>query len=292
MACSLTDGRSQPGWSGSEPDQMTEASYHDFDEPPVTEVALSFGFLDMPGLHVGLIGRFWESIRAEFPIVEHQPPYDMPAEPLEPMAAAPPMVELLDNVPVPRIWFKSLDGTKLIQLQQNWFAFNWQKSGGDAPYPRYPAVEEQFRNHAKRLVDFLEEQGLGDVAVTQCEVTYVNHIPLPGPGLSGIEHVLSSVTPGTGSFLPMPQQQRHGAIYIITKDDGTAVGRLHITANPGFRKSDSVPIIQLSLTARGYPLEQGENGIVEFIRLGRKWIVNGFVDVTTPEMHNEWGLHV
>lgn len=264
---------------------------HDFTDPPVTEVALAFGFLDIPGMHVGLIGSFWEKVRDDFPIVEHQPPHHMPAEPLEPTVAPTSGIEVLEAPPVPRAWFKSADETRLLQVQSNWFAFNWQKAGGDRPYPRYQAVEQQFRTYLSRFADFIEAEGLGDIGVTQCEVTYVNHIPLPGPGLSGLNHIIRPVGEGSGRFLPVPQQQRYGATYLISDADGTPAGRLHVSANPGFRKSDLKPILQLNLTARGYPRDVGENGIVQFLRLGREWVVRGFVDVTTPAMHQEWGLH-
>jgi uncharacterized protein (TIGR04255 family) len=272
-----------------------QASIFDFDDPPVTEVALSFGFLEVD-LHAGHIGRFWDAVRDDFPVVEHQPPYAMPPEPLdlEPVAATP-QIELLSGPPMPRVWLKNPTGTKLIQVQSNWFAFNWRKVAGDEEYPRYPFVEGEFRRYANLFVEFIAAEGLGDIAVTQCEVTYVNHIAPPSADLSHVDQVLSIVRPGSGRYLPVPQQVRHSSIYSVRVGD-RPVGRLHVSANPGFKKSDSQPIIQLSLTVRGYPHLLGvdrtntDDAVVAFLRLGREWIVNGFYDVTTAEMHRKWGL--
>lgn len=261
----------------------------DFEHPPVSEVVLSVGFLDLPRFHVGLIGRFWAMVSDDFPNVEHQPPYEMPIEPLiEAPVAEPPTVQVLDAPPVPRVWLRNANGTQLIQLQSNWFAFNWQNAGGIAEYPRYPAVAEQFLKYLRALVQFFEDNGVGDVGPTQCEVTYINHIepPLESDGLGGI---LALTSANSGVFLPQPAHQRLLAVYPISTPSGDRCGRLHVTALPGFRRSDNSPILALNLTARGFPLGEGENGIMEFMSLGREWVVRGFADVTTERMHEEWG---
>lgn len=262
----------------------------DFERPPVSEVVLSVGFLDLPGFHVGLIGRYWAMVSDDFPIVEQQPPYEMPIEPLfESPVAEPPAVQLLDAPPVPRVWLRNANGTQLIQLQSNWFAFNWQNAGGATEYPRYPAVEEQFLKYLRILVQFFEDNNVGDVGTTQCEVTYINHIEPPPESDGGLGEILSLASTASGMFLPQPAQQRHLAVYPISTASGDRCGRLHVTALPGLRRSDGLPILALNLTARGFPLGDGENGIMEFMRLGREWVVRGFVDVTTERMHEVWG---
>jgi uncharacterized protein (TIGR04255 family) len=262
----------------------------DFDRPPVNEVVLSAGFLDVPGLHAGQLGRYWDAIRDEFPNGEEQAPYDLPIEPLDPFAVTEPSAELVTAYPPPRLWLRSVDGEQLIQVQRNWFAFNWRRQGPEetSPYPRYPAVEERFTTQFRRLVDFIEAEGLGDVMTTQCEVTYINHIELPGPGFAGTETVLTMGGLRTSAFLPPTQRVRLDAAFTMTRDD-QPYGRLHVSAQPALRRSDNRPILMLNLTARGYPVGDGEDGVVNFLRLGREWVVRGFADVTTPEMHERWG---
>ncbi|MDP1795471.1 MAG: TIGR04255 family protein, partial [Acidimicrobiales bacterium] len=236
----------------------------------------------------GLLGEFWHQVRDEFPIVETQPPYEMPIETLaDEVQAETARVELLESLPIPRLWFRSEDGTQLLQVQSNWFAFNWQSAGGDAPYPRYPAVEERFLRYVRMLVEFLEVNGVGDVGPTQCEVTYINHITL-APGAS-FDDVLTLTSATSHEFLPAPAQHRHVVVYPMTTPTGDRFGRLHIASAPGVRRTDNVPILGLNLTARGFPLGHGEDGILGFMRLGREWVVRGFADVTSARMHEIWG---
>jgi hypothetical protein len=70
------------------------------------------------------------------------------------------------------------------------------------------------------------------------------------------------------------------------------VGRLHIAAEPAFRRSDSSPIVVLTLTARGRPLGVGLDGVLAFLDLGHEWIVRAFDSVTTSKMHRIWGRKV
>jgi hypothetical protein len=44
----------------------------------------------------------------------------------------------------------------------------------------------------------------------------------------------------------------------------------------------------LTLTARGAPIGAGVAGALEFLDLGRRWIVRGFADLTTERMHIAW----
>ena len=261
----------------------------DFEHPPVSEVVLSVGFLDLPQFHVGLIGRYWAMVSDDFPTVEQQPRYEMPIEPLvESPVAEPPAVQLLEAPPIPRVWLRNTNGDQLIQLQSDWFAFNWRNAGGTAEYPRYPAVEEQFFTHLRKLVRFFEEHRVGDVGITQCEVTYINHIE-PPPESGGGLHEILSLAARPGMFLPQPSHERFLAVYPLSTSSGDRCGRLHVTAQPGYRRPDNSPILALNLTARGFPLGGGEDGIMDFMRLGREWVVRGFAYVTTERMHEVWG---
>lgn len=62
-----------------------------------------------------------------------------------------------------------------------------------------------------------------------------------------------------------------------------------MVVEPRFLVQDDRPLLLLQLTARGAPIGEGLEGAREFFDLGREWIVKGFVDVTSPEMHGKWG---
>jgi hypothetical protein len=45
----------------------------------------------------------------------------------------------------------------------------------------------------------------------------------------------------------------------------------------------------LTLTARGRPGSDGIPGVLQFLDVGREWIVRGFTSITTATMHKIWG---
>ncbi|HET7342703.1 MAG TPA: hypothetical protein VFL90_14670, partial [Methylomirabilota bacterium] len=87
-------------------------------------------------------------------------------------------------------------------------------------------------------------------------------------------------------FLPDPEVVVFNASYLMPERQG----RLHIASQPAIRREDSKQLMQLTLTARGKPASSDLGAIVRWLDVGHDWIVRGFVDVTTPEMHRVWGL--
>ena len=125
----------------------------------------------------------------------------------------------------------------------------------------------------------------------QCEVTYVNHIKLTADVMDEgpFGRVLQQVNPTNGEFLSSPETARYWASYIIDEGSGP-LGRLLVNAEHMTAKEELIPVLFLNLTARGKPLSTGLDGVLDFLDIGRKWIVKGFVDITTPLQHERWGL--
>ena len=76
--------------------------------------------------------------------------------------------------------------------------------------------------------------------------------------------------------------------FVILAEEGKPIGRLHVALQPAWKKADNSPILVMTLTARGAPLGEDIEGAFAFFELGRRWIVKGFADLTTPEMHRAW----
>ena len=55
---------------------------------------------------------------------------------------AQPEVELLENPPLPRVWFLEPNGNKLIQVQRERFHHNWRKIN---PGDEYPAAQARLQ---------------------------------------------------------------------------------------------------------------------------------------------------
>lgn len=263
----------------------------DFGKPPVAETVLSLQFEPLEGLTTAHIGLLWQRFRDQLPLIEEHPPLPPVFERFEPPVPSRIEVRVEQKPPVPRLWFLNRRRTELIQVQSNRFLHNWRKMQDLEPYPRYGPIRDKFRGEVATLEQFLSEEDLGTLAVNQCEVTYVNHIEPSGVwerhgqldmvvrGWSGL--------PAEG-FLPEAEDGVVRLRFVIRGEAGKPIGRLHAAVQPGWKKSDKSPILTLTLTARGMPLGEGIEGAFAFLDLGRKWIVKGFAEWTTPEMQRVW----
>lgn len=259
-----------------------------FARPPVNEVALSvqFGPIADFGPYPGV---YWAGNRSLFERAEILPPLASVTEELgKPVARARLGVKFSTD-PDARFWLLRAGGTQLVQIQSDRFVFNWRQVDGTEIYPRYPAIRDLFEQEWDRFCAFLRAEKLASPEVNQCEVTYVNHIDYDA-GWSGYGELSRVIEPwcgrSSGNFLPAPERASVEAHYRLPDDRG----RLHVSVEPVVRGRDSQEVLQITLTARGAPASGSMGDLLEWMDLGRRWVVNGFVDFTTQQMHNRWGL--
>jgi hypothetical protein len=55
-----------------------------------------------------------------------------------------------------------------------------------------------------------------------------------------------------------------------------------------FRFSDAKETLQLTVSARGKPASGSTSDILEWLDLGREWVVRGFTDFTSETVHELW----
>jgi uncharacterized protein (TIGR04255 family) len=190
---------------------------------------------------------------------------------------------MLSTAPLPRLWFHDKEGTQLVQVQNNWFARNWRKLQTSADYPRYPALRAAFENDLRHLAEYLKTKDLGDIIPTQCEITYINHIPV-----ADIPAVLNLVNDARNSSMPAAEATSLSTQFVI-KAGNDSVGRLHLQASTARSKTSLEPLVVLTLTARGRPLGEGIDGVLGMLDLGREWCDRAFENVTRPDMQERWG---
>lgn len=260
----------------------------DFDEPPVTETVLGVQFNPLKNFSILHYGLYWDKIRADYPRSELQPPLTHVVEQFEAKAKLEPQLLVeFGAAPEMRCWFIDRSETRLIQVQKDRFVHNWRKVKGDEVYPRYASLKPKFKVEWQRFCQFLDEQKLGTSDVNQCEVTYVNDIEI-SKGLKSygeVNKVIASWSgESSGEFLPLPETVRLNTTYVMPEKRG----RLHIVLQPAIRRRDAKEILQLNLTARGRPASSRLEDIWEWFDIGHEWIVRGFTDFTTKEMHKVW----
>jgi len=262
----------------------------DFADPPVVETVLGVSFLEVPQLTSTQIVRFWARHLADaLPSDAERAPYDVP---VERFPAPPPREELSVRLRVepPPTRFMFSAENHLVQIQSDWFAYNWRKTPARPDYERYEAGRERFQSHLEQFSAFLDADLEARLKPVQCEITYVNHIALPGPtdGAGPLGAVLRDVQPAAGVYLPEPHHAEFSSQYEMHAED--VVGRLHVSARTATVDRDSgAPRVVLTLTARGAPPSGDLFGVLRFLDAGRVWIVCGFKDLTTPQMQERWG---
>ncbi len=256
----------------------------DFRSPPLHEVVLGIQFAPVPGQLPLHDYEVWSLFRDEFQKVEEKPPLPPSFETfgLRPMGESV-NLEFLAQAPRPRYWFISRDEAELIQYQSDKLFHNWRKVD-DSPnaYPRFERMLENFEREAGKLADHFNSLKWA-LRLTQCEVSYINHIPLGDVDKPNVSRWLSFVDFGS-------IEAEHSITNfwrVIESDDGKPVGRLYCTAQSAFDSKKRRMII-LTLSAKGAPDGERLSDGLQFIKRCREMICHTFTGITTPEAHKYW----
>lgn len=264
-----------------------------FENPPLTEVAISIQFDSLPLLQAPQIGLLWSKFRSRFPQTEQHIPLDPYIEKFDQDSKQTIQLEFSNVPPVPRCWFLNEKGSELIQVQLNRFTRNWRKVNNEDEYPRYEYVRNQFAEDLIEFCQFLEDEDIGEFNPIQCEISYINHIEQMETwgNHSELEKVLAMWNPrDCDDLTPSLENIRVATRHIFRDGAGAPLARLHISTQPAYSSSNNQPVFVMNITARGTPSVQSIDGVLSFVDKGRELIVRGFKSATTSEMHEAWGL--
>jgi uncharacterized protein (TIGR04255 family) len=269
---------------------VSDSGLPDFAQPPVDETALSLQFAPIPGFSIPHFGLYWERVRGEYPRFEIKSPIANVTEHLGSGAPIGRQIGLeFVTGPELRCWYLDQSRTRLVQVQRDRFVHNWRKVAGTESYPRYPSLRASLVREWERFCDFLKDEKLERPKINQCEVLYVNNIEYEKGwnGYGELNKVVASLaTPkAKGKFLPSPERVSMQVTYRL---EGNA-GRLYVSLSPVIRGRDGKEVLQMTLTARGAPKSSSDEDVLSWLDLGRKWVVRGFSDFTTSEIHKVWG---
>src|SRR5262249_38388671 len=216
-----------------------------FHRPPASEVYCGVLFGALPQLTAAHVGLYWATVRDRFPRVETRPPLP----PLIEQFGGPPVTmslsfEVMDVPPTPRVWLFTENQVNLVQIQSDRFLYNWRKGDDDnATYPSYDTVIVEYEREFDAFRSFLSKKQLGELQLRQFEVSYVDQVSgesvkdLPG----GLESVLVDHVPDRSRprFLGPPEGIAWRSSYVIPD----SLGRLHVTAQTGFRHDTHEPLL-------------------------------------------------
>ncbi len=259
-------------------------SLPDYERPPVIEVVYGMQFSPLNELRTPLIGLFWQTIKTDYPKFKEMPVlapvierYDQEGKTEQPT------LELLQEAPLPRMFFLDAHENWVMQLQNDRFLHNWKRVSDDDTYPRYDIVSDKFFQAWDRFCEFCRSEGISRPKLNQLELTYINHIPVGAQNTVGEE--ITKVFPDiiwrkNHEFLPTPESLSWKTSFLLPSNQG----RLHVSLRHATRIKDKTPTLLLELTARGIPLTLEAPQIRSWFSLSREWIVRGFSDLTNSEV--------
>jgi uncharacterized protein (TIGR04255 family) len=250
-----------------------------FDAPPLNEVSLGRVFLPRPDLLVPHYGAFWERVRADFPNLAHAPLIAEAGEQL-----------LFDERGlIPRLWFISRDSSRLIQLQQNRFHYNWRRTPESSEYIRFPAIQEMALKLWELFGAFVRDETRTELVPVSNELTYSNVVEAVDgqSAVSLADAVLrDSMWHKHQRYLDAPVQFNQTCAFTIPGD----VGELTVQAVTGSFNTNGRPLLKIDLTARSKKPQVAEASFQKWSDDAHDFLVAAFKDITAPAMHAEWQL--
>jgi len=260
-----------------------------FQRPPVSEVALAVLFSPLREWRSPHAGIYWGRIQERYPKTESHPPLPPQIEKFDgDFPGAPQFHMEIVSPERMRFWFLSEPPKYLIQVQSDRFIVNWRKLKETKKYPKYlGGLRPRFEKEWQDFCLFLSDQKIGGADVQQCELTYVNTI-FRGDGWDDSAGAIKLLRgwwhERNEDFLPRPESLAITASFQMPGQRG----RLHFTVQPVFSSLEQKAALQLQLVARGKPASSQVEDVLAWMDLAHEWIVQGFVDLTSPLAHELW----
>jgi uncharacterized protein (TIGR04255 family) len=258
-----------------------------YKRPPLVETVCGIQFEPLAKFSSVHFGEFWEVVKAEYPEVEDQTPLP---EVLEGTPAQAPHLsaQIMEKLPLPRVFYKDRTGNFLLQVQPSRFLSNWRKQKDSDEYPRFGAAQEKFARGWKVFLEFLDRSGIGKPSANQYELSYINHITAGEAG---------SFPLALAEFLPMfswvtESRKFSSALEVVGSRLKYALpeskGALYVTINHGTRKTDGASIAVIDLTVRG-PAKEDWSDFSDWFALAHESAVLMFMEITSPSAQAIWG---
>lgn len=249
-----------------------------FKNPPINEVVCGMRFQVPEKLTIPHIGMLWNKFKNDYPIIQH-------ASPLTSAKGEIP-VDNTTNLPIPRVWFINENGDQLIQFQFDRIYFNWRHR--DDGYPRYSNLIKRFMQIINILEDFFQEFNLGELKPVEYELSYINHILKEQFSNENLLKIFVDFiwNQSQNRFLPHPEKIAWQMIFTLPDEKG----KMTVNLKEATRIADKQPLFVFELRTNGKNESGNISSIREWFDLAHKWIVLGFVDLTTPEVRKKfWG---
>jgi uncharacterized protein (TIGR04255 family) len=182
---------------------------------------------------------------------------------------------------LPRVWLVHREKALLIQVQDDRIYFNWRRLQPNAEYPRFANLLPQFERYITMWSKFLDQQGLGLLEPSVCDLSYINHFSLEGwKNLWDVGRVLSPLT----MDVPYPAKSPPSSVNwgtIFDRDSSRMILSLQTLENATNRVER---VLQFEIKAESHvPLKS--------VTAAAEWFVKANLDIveTFTSLTTEWG---
>lgn len=264
--------------------RMNTEACPSFRNPPVVETVLSIQFDELRNFRTTHFGMYHATVKDRFPVVEDKPRLESVIESFPRVPRVPAFRIAPAGGGPDRVWFKEPpDGSMMLQLQPDRFAFNWCRKDGQE-YPRYASNQPKLFDEFDRFREFVTQHELGEVKPNLCEVTYVNHIhPIENENLTEcFAAVFTGVNwESSDGWLPQPPEVvSFNRVFTIGEQKGRLYAETAIVGD-----SAKSQFILLKITAR--VIYNDEDDLRESLELAHLWVVKSFVSLTEDQVRQE-----
>jgi uncharacterized protein (TIGR04255 family) len=228
-------------------------------------------------------GEVWGLFRKDYTVVQEQPPLQPSFETFGLKHQRPmfPQISFASGASHDRFWFLRPDGDELIQFQNDRFLHNWRKVGdGTNVYPRFEAMAGRFENELRLLQDYFNGLEAQELIINQCEISYINHIPLRGLAPQDWLRFVNFDDTAPDDFSVSFRE-------VVKDEDDKPMGRLICDATTAFLPTGE-EIVAFTLTVKGAPSASTIDSALSFLRKSRGIIVNRFSELSTDSAHKNW----
>jgi uncharacterized protein (TIGR04255 family) len=257
----------------------------EFDNPPVAEVSIGVQFRPLIGMRGLALAPLREQWRSSYPNVEEQPALVPVVE------GAPPAMQQLQlsvgPLPPVRQWFLNDSGTELVQIQPDRLLVNWRAGDPAIDYPRYGHMRESFERRFTEVAQFVADENLGRLEVTQAELSYINVFETGRDDLGRADRFLKGWSGTAGHHLGEPEQLRFTLTFLVP-DIGQPPVRLYAEFSPAQKVSGEL-VLFFTLTIRGNPGGRSLSESLKFLDEAHEHLVRSFAELTEESMHEAWG---
>ena len=135
--------------------------------PPLAEVVFEVDFKPIAHFKAAHFGVIWQRFQSDYPTCEDKIP----------LFSADSLSTEFPNqtFPLPRVWMIHRDDSRVIQVQNDRFIFNWRKR--DDEYPTFDKIYPEFKRNYDVFVRTITDLGLPELQPVRVQLSYVNPMP-------------------------------------------------------------------------------------------------------------------